>query len=680
VAAASTAAGEQKGRDKPGAGGAARASGMPRAPLPAGPPAPAGWYVAVRYSRLARVVSRRLPRRAKRALRAARTRQRATAEELRFRWRRSLQLRVVTTTLALSALVIAVLGFFLTQQISGGLLTNKETSATAQVSRGLTVAESSPGLNKIPSSAVVADAFLYPTAQELQNSSGNDNSYDVVIEVSPGRVGSPVYIQGVSSGVDPAVSIPAALSASVEAEQSRHADSKMYYAPTVIASTPGGATVPGLAVGTPLGNYYQLYYLFPMEQEQQTLQLVQRTLVGAGLALIVLLALIASLVTRWVVIPVRHAAQAAQRLSAGRLGERMQVRGADDLAALATSFNDMAASLQDKLRELEELSKVQRQFVSDVSHELRTPLTTIRMAAEVLLEAKDSLDASSARSAELLQGQLERFQALLEDLLEISRYDANAATLDSESVDISDLARRAADDAQQLAERRGCRIEFRLPAEPCMADADRRRVERILRNLLVNAVEHGEGYDVIVTVAADRDAVAVAVRDHGVGLGPGEDQLVFDRFWRADPARARTTGGTGLGLSIALEDARLHGGWLQAWGERGKGSVFRLTIPRTAGQALVGSPLPLVPDDTDVITSLGQIVPGALVLGGTPRLLAADSQAALLADEQAGLLAAGPQERMPAAGGPPAQLDDGGQPDPLAHADPGGSTGVGSRG
>ena len=116
-------------------------------------------------------------------------------------------------------------------------------------------------------------------------------------------------------------------------------------------------------------------------------------------------------------------------------------------------------------------------------------------------------------------------------------------------------------------------------------------------------------------MAADRDAVAVAVRDHGVGLKPGQDQLVFDRFWRADPARARTTGGTGLGLAIALEDAQLHGGWLQAWGVPGKGSVFRLTIPRVAGQKLVGSPLPLVPDDTDVIPRLGEVVSGGLVLG-----------------------------------------------------------------
>src|ERR1700742_928238 len=574
-----------------------------------------GWYKIVRQWRPVRVVGRRLPRRAKRLLKAARKWQRERAENLRFRWRRSLQLRVVTTTLALSALVIAVLGFFLTQQISDGLLLNKEKSATAQVSQGLTVAESNVSLNKVPTSAAIANNFLYPTAQELQNASGNNSSYIVVIEVNAKQVGSPVYTEGVAGGADPA-SIPAALAASVRSEQKSDESGKVYYAPTMIVSTLGRGNEPGLAVGTPLGNYYQLYYLFPMVQEQQTLSLVQRTLVGAGLALIVLLALIASLVTRWVVIPVRHAAQAAQRLSAGRRGERMQVRGADDLAALATSFNDMAASLQDKLRELEELSQLQRQFVSDVSHELRTPLTTIKMAADVLLDSKDSFDAAGARSAELLQGQLDRFQALLEDLLEISRYDANAATLDPDSVDISDIARRAADDAQQLAERRGSRIEFRLPAEPCMADADRRRIERILRNLLVNAVEHGEGHDVIVTVAADRDAVAVAVRDHGVGLKPGQEQLVFDRFWRADPARARTTGGTGLGLAIALEDAQLHGGWLQAWGMPGKGSVFRLTIPRKSGQKLVGSPLPLVPDDTDTITALGEILPGVGLGGG----------------------------------------------------------------
>ncbi len=154
---------------------------------------------------------------------------------------------------------------------------------------------------------------------------------------------------------------------------------------------------------------------------------------------------------------------------------------------------------------------------------------------------------------------------------------------------------QSADVAQQLAERRGTKIDFRLPAEPCIAEVDRRRVERILRNLLLNAVEHGETKDTVVTAAMDSAAVAISVRDFGVGLAAGEEQLVFDRFWRADPARARTSGGTGLGLAIALEDARLHGGWLEAWGEPGKGSVFRLTLPRTVGGELHGSPLPLSP-------------------------------------------------------------------------------------
>src|SRR5208282_2985459 len=323
----------------------------------------------------------------------------------------------------------------------------------------------------------------------------------------------------------------------------------------------------------------------------------------AGVVLVFLFVAIAALVTRWVVTPVRRAARGAQRLSTGNLGERMPVRGVDELAALATSFNEMAAGLQEKMTALQDLSQVQRQFVSDVSHELRTPLTTIKMAAEVLFANRDQLDGGPvSRSAEVLQSQLERFEALLTDLLEMSKYDANVEVLDPEPVDICSLARHAADVAQQLAERRGAKIEFRLPAEPCVAEVDRRRVERILRNLLVNAVEHGEGKDAVVTVAGDSVAVAVAVRDYGIGLAPGEERLVFDRFWRADPARARTTGGTGLGLAIALEDSRIHGGWLEAWGEAGRGSVFRLTLPRAAGVELAGSPLPLGPDEAELVS------------------------------------------------------------------------------
>jgi two-component system, OmpR family, sensor histidine kinase MtrB len=563
------------------------------------------WEMALRRNKVVRWFVRRLPHRVTIVIRTSLRWQHFVIAKIRQRWHRSLQLRVVGTTLVISTIVIAVLGFFLTEQIAGGLTLNAENVARNQALSDLNTARSLPGLTSSSPTNEAAEQFMWNAAASLQPPPSSGTNYYVVVGLSS-RANN-VYARWVSKGVAPATTLPASLIANVQSEQEAQQDkgkveNLLYYVPTTLTFTAGGPGQPAIAVGTPLGNWYQLYFIFPLSQEQQTLQLVQTTLLGAGIALIVLLAAIASLVTRWVVLPVRHAARAAQRVSAGHLEERMAAGGADDLGALATSFNEMAGSLQEKLRELEELSKAQRQFVSDVSHELRTPMTTIRMAAEILFESREQLDPAASRSAELLQSQTERFEVLLTDLLEISRHDANVAALDAEPTDMCDVARRSADDAQQLAERRGCRIEFRLPAEPCIAEVDKRRVDRILRNLLVNAVEHGEGKDVVVTVAADRDAVAVAVRDHGVGLAPGEDQLVFERFWRADPARARATGGTGLGLAIALEDAHLHGGWLQAWGDKGRGSVFRLTVPRAAGHAIAGSPLPLGPDEAEVVT------------------------------------------------------------------------------
>ncbi|MDQ1485217.1 MAG: two-component system, OmpR family, sensor histidine kinase MtrB, partial [Actinomycetota bacterium] len=376
-------------------------------------------------------------------------------------------------------------------------------------------------------------------------------------------------------------------------------DTRAYYTYTTLVYS-GGTSVPGLAIGRSLpvlGNQYQLYYLFSLQGEQQTLALVSRTLLLSGLALVALLAGIAWLVTHQVVTPVRMAARIAERLADGRLQERMKPKGEDDLARLAASFNKMAESLQRQIRRLEELSRIQRRFVSDVSHELRTPLTTVRMAADVLHEARADFDPASARSAELLQTQLDRFESLLADLLEISRHDAGAASLEADAIDVRDLVRRVVEAMEPLALRRGSTVVLHLPDDLCVCEADSRRVERILRNLLVNAAEHGEGGPIEVHVVADDDVVAIAIRDHGIGLRPGEAALVFNRFWRADPARARTTGGTGLGLSIASEDARLHGGRLQAWGERGKGSQFVLTLPRRAGSIVTRSTIPLEPAD-----------------------------------------------------------------------------------
>jgi two-component system, OmpR family, sensor histidine kinase MtrB len=532
--------------------------------------------------------------------RAAGLRRRLTAAHrvLRARWLRSLQLRVITTTLIISAVAVTLLGFFLMQQITSDQLQAKELQAGNVVENGLITAESQPGVNANPDANGGGTQDLMGTiVGKLQPAPDAESPYAVSLMLAAGYSGPPVYRGGENAGV---AQIPDRLASKVNLLQKKGESTPSFTFTSMSYPSAANPPVAGLVYGVPVGSYYQLYYFFPLTQVQQTLAQIQRTFLLAGIALVFLFAAIAGLVTRWVVTPVRRAARGAQRLSTGNLGERMPVRGVDELAALATSFNEMAASLQEKMTALQDLSQVQRQFVSDVSHELRTPLTTIKMAAEVLFASRGQLDGPASRSAEVLQSQLDRFESLLTDLLEMSKYDANVEVLDPEPVDICNLARQAADVAQQLAERRGAKIEFRLPADPCVAEVDRRRVERILRNLLVNAVEHGEGKDAVVTVAGDSAAVAVAVRDYGIGLAPGEERLVFDRFWRADPARARTTGGTGLGLAIALEDARLHGGWLEAWGEPGRGSVFRLTLPRTAGVELAGSPLPRGPDEAEL--------------------------------------------------------------------------------
>ncbi len=506
----------------------------------------------------------------------------------RWRWRSSLGVRVVSTTMVVSAVVVSLLGFFLMQEITTNFLHKAESEALTQATDGLTFAQSLPDASNTPQ-ASTAESFMRSVVNSLK-SSGQNAADEYGVAVGLPNQNPPVFVK---LAADNLPNLPARVVAQMT---SNHRVKPIFSFARMPYPSVNDAETSGLLYGAHFGSGYQLYYFFPLTQVQAELGQVLRTLVVVGIALVFLLAGIAWLLTRWVVVPVAKAAQGAQLLSTGNLGQRLVVRGNDEVAALASSFNEMAASLQEKMRELEDLSQVQRQFVSDVSHELRTPLATIRMAVDLLYEAREQLEPQARRSAELLQSQLGRFESLLVDLLEISRYDANAATLDAELVDVCDLVRNSADVAQQLAERRGSRIEFRLPADPCVAEVDRRRVERILRNLLVNAVEHGEGREVVVTSAADRGAVAIAVRDHGVGLSPGEEFLVFDRFWRADPARARTTGGTGLGLAIALEDARLHGGWLEAWGEPGQGSVFRLTLPRAAGSSLAGSPLPLRPD------------------------------------------------------------------------------------
>lgn len=517
-------------------------------------------------------------------------------------WRRNIQLRVVATTLLMSLGVVLLLGFVVIGQVRNGLLDAKVKASQSQATGGFASAKQKADTAFTANGDDGADdranqnvsSWMGDLVESL--SSGGQGAFDVVTLPAAGD-DSGGRGPRASGEVDPTASVPEDLRERVDSDSSLAAQKY-----TRIQYTNGDESQPALIIGKqvddPNDDPYQLYYLFPLTQEEKSLSLVKGTLATAGLFVVVLLGAVAWLVVRQVVTPVRMAAGIAERLSAGRLQERMKVTGEDDIARLGEAFNKMAQNLQLKIQQLEDLSRMQRRFVSDVSHELRTPLTTVRMAADVIHDAREDFDPVTARSAELLADQLDRFESLLADLLEISRFDAGAAALEAEPIDLREVVKRVVSGAAPLAERKGTRIQVLGDQQPVVAEADARRVERVLRNLVVNAVEHGEGRDVIVKLASAGGAVAVAVRDYGVGLKPGEATRVFSRFWRADPARARTTGGTGLGLSIALEDARLHGGWLQAWGEPGGGSQFRLTLPRTADEPLRGSPIPLEPKDS----------------------------------------------------------------------------------
>lgn len=498
-------------------------------------------------------------------------------------WRRSLQLRVVTSTLILSTLVVLVLGLVLVSQITARLLDDKVNAATEEVERArATVQRELAGAdesNSLTSRLNSASAALTNPGMDLAgSSSGGAGAFEPVLIVrGDGPRGA------VTSG--PVAEIPGSLRPFVQAGQLTYEYTSVAGVPTLVVGTPAPSDVAGL----------ELYLVFPLNSEERNINLIQGTLAVGAAVLLLLLAGIAALVTRQVVLPVRAAVDVAERFAEGHLDERMRVRGEDDVARLGLAFNDMAESLAEQIGQLEEFGALQRRFTSDVSHELRTPLTTVRMAADVLHAGSEDMNPALRRSAELLVAELDRFESLLADLLEISRHDAGMAELAAEPLDIRACVRGAIETVRHLAVQTGTELVLDLPDVPVVAEVDARRVERVLRNLLANALDHGEGKPVLVQMRTSEDAVAVLVRDSGFGLRPGEVELVFNRFWRADPSRVRRSGGSGLGLAISLEDARLHGGWLDAWGQPGAGACFRLTLPLRRGVELTASPLPLVP-------------------------------------------------------------------------------------
>jgi two-component system sensor histidine kinase MtrB len=505
--------------------------------------------------------------------------------------RNSLALKVILSTVILSLGVVWITGSALNSRLSSGIREVNLNSAIAEARSTIFTADYRFLLAQGEKDSIV-QKVVDDVISSATTITSNENTREVVFLRSPSNTMVKNY-EIASNFLDP-LSIPQSLS-----ERVRQSNDTVWQYTTMRYSL--GASVSGLAVGQkvqiPGAGQYEMYIVFSLANEEKTLNLIESYLLIAGIILLILITLITWVVVRQVVKPVREAARIATEFTSGDFRQRMKVYSQDEISTLGHAFNEMAESLEKQIDRLENLSRVQQRFVSDVSHELRTPLTTLRMASEVIAASRDSFDPTVARSTELLVAQLDRFERLLEDLLEVSRFDAEVAVLESVDFDIVQLVNRCAEDLALVAKERKTQIYIKSAEPTIMIKADIRRVERILRNLLANAIDHAEELQIDVQVEASERDVAIGIRDYGVGLDEGSLTRVFDRFWRADPSRARTRGGTGLGLSIALEDARLHNGELEAWGRPGRGAHFVVTLPRKSWDSIDQRLISLEPED-----------------------------------------------------------------------------------
>lgn len=505
---------------------------------------------------------------------------------LRAALRRSLATRVLTLAISLFTIASGAIGTVIFLQIEDRIIDSSIESAINEAQSTIAAAEFRFQLIGSVNPDSISEASLEEAFNQV-----------MALAIAPGATVSAREIALAKSSVSEVLDLDLSRTSNFVQPQSISAalrelvetSNELVWEQTEIIYA-SGEPLPGIAVGkrisVPYAGTYEMFVLFNFEPQQDSIAIIARGLLIAFLLVFLLIIAISFLIIRRVVDPIREVATVAESFTAGDLSKRVAVVGEDEIAALGRSFNEMAFSIDQQISRLENLSRMQQRFVSDVSHELRNPLTTIRMAGEVILGKKESFDPTIARSAEILMTQILRFDQLLTDLIEVSRFDAAVATLDYNEIDIDELVREVTDSLDLSP----AKIVIRGKAH---LEGDRRRITRIVRNLLSNALDHGEGKEIVVSLQQRDSSVDIGIRDFGVGLAPEHFDRVFERFWRADPSRSRERGGTGLGLAIALEDARLHGGEIRVFGELGKGSLFLLTVPREAGQPITDPPIEL---------------------------------------------------------------------------------------
>ncbi|MEV0716034.1 HAMP domain-containing sensor histidine kinase [Asanoa sp. NPDC050611] len=330
----------------------------------------------------------------------------------------------------------------------------------------------------------------------------------------------------------------------------------------LMTDQPGGGTEP---------TGIEVYRLHALGEEQHSIDQLAALAWSTGAASLVLAVLLALLAARGVLRPVRELGRAARRLGEGDLRTRATVRGTDELAGVAQIFNQTAERLERQVGELRRMEADARRFVADVSHELRTPLAAMTAVTDVLDEESARLPGDAGKAARLVSQETQNLAQLVEDLIEISRFDAGTAALSLDDLDVA-AAVRATLRSRGWTDQVGTELP-----DGIVARLDPRRLDVIVANLVGNALRHGAA-PVTVRLRATAGWVEVTIADHGSGLSPDVLARAFDRFYKADTARSRSDG-AGLGLAIALENARLHGGSLVAGNRSPQGAVFTLRLP-----------------------------------------------------------------------------------------------------
>jgi signal transduction histidine kinase len=334
--------------------------------------------------------------------------------------------------------------------------------------------------------------------------------------------------------------------------------------------------VGGLAPGGGLA----VYFVRAVESIASAVDQLRTVLLIGALLLVLVALLTARMLARSILAPIEEAGETAERIERGDLLARVPVTSHDEFGTWADRFNRMTDTLAESIRRLEAAQHQNRRFVADVSHELRTPLTALTAEASIVREHLDELPPESRRAAEMLVNDVARLRTLVEELMELSRFDANAEQVALEKVDLGRLI-------ETVRAARSPKARFDAPERPVVIDADPRRLERILGNFLDNAKEHAGDADVEIELEGRRDEVVLAVSDRGPGVPPDRLELIFDRFTKVDPSRAG--GSSGLGLAIAAEHAALMGGYLQAMNREDGGLRLELVLPRDVAGSLRAS-------------------------------------------------------------------------------------------